>query len=147
MLAFFIIQLSSCLFMTGLIWLVQINLYPLLTRVGSVDFDRLHEFHMNRITWVVAPMMFVELGTAVYLMFYVFDPEFTTVLKVNAALVIFLWVWTFFFNVPSHAKLKFDSDISKRQLVDLNWPRTIVWTLRSIILVYLSWNYLTGGSK
>ncbi len=64
----FIIHCASTWALAGLIWTVQVSLYPLFTKVGRENFLAYHEMHMWRITWIVAPLVLVEIGTAGYLL-------------------------------------------------------------------------------
>ena len=49
--------LASTLFMTGLIWFVQVVHYPLFDRVGAARFVPYHAAHSRRTSWVVAAPM------------------------------------------------------------------------------------------
>lgn len=135
MLDFFQIALTlhvvCCSIMVGIIWLVQLDVYPMLTKVGEKEFEIIHQFHMNKISLVVAPVMFLELVTAVAI-FYLSNHR---IFLFNLMGVIGLWIWTFFANIPSHNKLSYQSLGSKRSLVLLNWPRTIMWSLRLTLLL------------
>jgi hypothetical protein len=127
-----IIHLFSCWFMTGVIWLVQILIYPLFKLIGEKDFFKIHQFHMKQITWVVAPAMTLEITTSVWLFLNFKNSTFL----LNFVLTVILWGFTALINVPTHNKLKFNSDISKRNLVLMNWPRTFIWTFRSLLLTW-----------
>ncbi len=118
--------------MTGAIWLVQVLVYPNFQRVGSREFEMFHQFHLSRITWVVAPIMAIELTTAAWLYF---NLE-TTINLINLISILPLWVLTALVNVPSHHSLGFENLASKNSLVLKNWPRTVIWTARA---VFLSW--------
>ena len=61
----------STLFMVGLIWMVQIVHYPLFDDVGQENYVRYQQRHQRNITYVVAPVMFVELATSILLLFRV----------------------------------------------------------------------------
>lgn len=133
----FIIQLTSCFFMTGLIWTIQLVHYPSFHFVDPNKDISFTQFHVQRITPIVLPVMVVELFSAAWLAY--FKPNTMTVL--NFALVILIWLSTFFFSVPLHSKLALNYEsntISK--LVKTNWPRTLLWSVRSIGLLYLILN-------
>ncbi len=51
-----------------------------------------------------------------------------------------IWASTFFVQVPLHEKLGggFDADVQKR-LVSTNWIRTIFWTLRGALVLWMVW--------
>ncbi len=129
----FWLHVFSCLFMTGAIWLVQILIYPFFSYVGEKEFSKVHQFHMRQITWIVAPVMFLELATAFWLLFLIRDNFFIW----NLISVCLLWVLTAFVNVRTHDQLQFDSEISKQNLVTRNWPRTLVWSLRAGFFLFL----------
>ena len=129
----FLIHVYSCLFMTGVICLVQILLYPFFSLIEEKSFSVIHQFHMKKITWVVAPVMFLELMTGLWLLYRARNEFFI----LNLLSILMLWAWTAFVNVPSHNRLKFESRNSIRNLANLNWPRTLIWTARSIGLFIL----------
>lgn len=127
------IHTYCCLLMTGIIWLVQILIYPMFIFVGKDKFEIIHQFQMKRITWLVGPLMFLEILTAILLLYQIG----TVVYFINLISVLILWFLTFFVNVPAHGKLSFSDENSKKSLVLKNWPRTFIWTLRSVFLLYM----------
>jgi uncharacterized membrane protein len=50
-------NLTLAAFMAGVIWLVQVVVYPGFARVGAAEFAAFHAAHSRRITPVVAPPM------------------------------------------------------------------------------------------
>lgn len=138
-----VMHVFSTLFMTGAIWLVQILVYPNFKIVGSLEFRKFHEFHLNRITWVVAPVMTIELLTGAWLLTY----DQTLVYWLNLVSVLFLWLYTGLINVPSHKRLNYNFEVSKSFLVLSNWPRTVVWSVRSMFWIWIVYANLEGGSK
>lgn len=119
--------------MTGVIWLIQLLVYPNFKRIGEIDFQSLHQFHLKQIPWVVGPVMTLELVSGVW----IFVIANQTIFFWNLVSVAALWIWTAFINVPSHTQLRFRSEASKRSLVGRNWPRTLLWTARSILLMLM----------
>jgi hypothetical protein len=58
----------------------------------------------------------------------------------NLFMVVLIFLNTFFLNVPIHRKLLSRKDIKLiDQLVMSNWPRTLLWTIRSIGLICIIW--------
>ncbi len=135
--ALFVIQYFSSLFMTGLIWLVQMTHYPYFFYTSDKEFVHAQSFHMRSISYVVMPIMVIELISAIYLLI---EPEFKLIkLEIIIAfiLLILIWITTYFLSVPLHEKLLEGKDISHiDKLVISNWWRTILWTLKSLILSY-----------
>ena len=134
--ALLIAQLASTLPLVGLIWTIQLVHYPLFELVGEESQVDYQKEHMNRITWVVAPLMLIELVTVGLL--WVLAP-FDVWAIVGALLVAVIWVSTVIIQVPCHGRLAagFDRAIHRR-LVDSNWIRTIAWTLRGAVAVVMA---------
>ena len=61
------LHVASVWFMTGLIWLIQLVHYPLMDRIPPDGFIEFHQSHSFRITWIVAPVMLLELMTSILL--------------------------------------------------------------------------------
>ena len=127
------IHFTCCAFMCGVIWIIQILHYPAFAQIAAGEFAGFHRRHTRRITWVVAPVMVVELGSAVALVFRSVHREFWWA---NLAGVVLLWASTLFFSVPLHGKLEASQDRKLvADLVRTNWPRTLLWSLRTVLLL------------
>lgn len=136
----FLIHAGATLFLVGLIWTIQIVHYPLFERVGMTDYAAYQTSHMSRITYVVAPVMFLELGAAIYFVFAGYEPINPNYFCFGLALVLITWVSTVFVQSPVHGKLadRFDAKLVKK-LVLTNWIRTIGWTLRGALVLWMIW--------
>ncbi len=121
-------------FMVGLIWTVQVVHYPLFAGVGLDVYPAYQRSHMSRITWIVAPAMFVELGAAALLALRLGTPLAWS----GAGLLGLIWLSTFAVQVPLHGRLSraFDPGVH-RALVASNWARTLLWTSRGVIALLL----------
>lgn len=139
-----LLQFASTWSMVGLIWLIQIVHYPLFSRVGTEQFPRYSEDHQRLITYLVLPLMFVELATA-FLLWGVRPPGISNG-SVIAGIVLLLAIWgsTLFLQVPQHAKLldRYDAN-GCRQLVAWNWIRTFAWTVRGLTTGWMVWTVMT----
>ncbi len=137
----FLAHAAATLYMTGLIWFVQIVHYPLLASTGSAEFMAYEKRHMSLTTWVVMPPMLVEIATAV-LLFWL-RPAGVTSWQVwsGITLLTMIWLSTAFLQVPCHEKLTkgFNTDAHQR-LVSTNWIRTVAWTLRGLLVTWMMWN-------
>ena len=141
----FMIQILATAMMTGLIWFVQIVHYPLFVKIPEEGFTAYERSHTVRTGWVVAPLMLVELGSAVAPLFPRLIGASGVPLSGNplylAALgsLILIWASTFLLQVPLHLILEQRPDIpSMVRLVTTNWIRTILWTLRLGLLGVLA---------
>jgi len=126
-------ELTSVLFMTGLIWFVQVVHYPLLAKVGA-DSTAYQAAHMTRTTWVVAAPMLAEAGACVALALLNVGPGWQR--WPTTGLLAIVWAATFFLLVPAHEALarSFDPDVHAR-LVSANWIRTAAWTARAALCI------------
>ncbi len=154
----FLAQLAATLFMTGLIWFVQIVHYPLFAELAperqsvAVDeagerqsFTRYIRLHGNRTSLVVGPPMLLELTTALLALAPTLRPTFLTLPAAitSVALVLLIWASTAFLQIPLHNQLgREHSTHAIRRLVLTNWLRTAALTTRSILLLHLLANAL-----
>lgn len=126
---------AATLYMTGVIWFVQIVHYPLFSRVGQPGFSDYEREHVRRTGWVVAGPMLVELAAAVAVVWVVGDWLAWT----GLALVGIIWCSTGLWQVPAHLRLEagFDEAVHLR-LTRTNWVRTAAWTARSVVALGLA---------
>jgi hypothetical protein len=134
----FLLHLSSTFFMVGLIWFVQTVHYPLHAYVGNQAFTNYQNQHMTRTGLIVGLPMLVEALTTVYFLLNPFHPVPDWAFEAGGCLLFLIWAFTGLVQVPLHHSLsiQFDSEIHKR-LVLTNWVRTIFWTARGVIVLYI----------
>jgi len=130
----FNIHMAFTAIMTGVIWVIQLVHYPSFHYVNMVVYTKFQKFHMSRISFVVMPAMIIEIATAMLLLVFSSSLVYVT----NMILLILIWLSTAFLSVPCHTRLEkaysFD-DVDK--LVKTNWPRTLLWSLRLFMLLYV----------
>jgi len=141
----FVVHLAATLFMTGVIWFVQIVHYPLFRLVGDSEFARYEAAHTFWTTWVVAPPMLTEMVTALLLLLYKPKGVSDGPLWLNLVLLAAIWLSTAFLQVPCHQQLGqgFDASVHYR-LVATNWLRTFCWTVRAGLLLWLTVKLVDG---
>ena len=129
-----LVHAAATWFMTGLIWLVQVVHYPLLARVGAAGYREYQLAHQSLITLIVGPAMLIELAAALLLLFQRRDAWTLA----GVALLAVIWISTALFQIPLHNALSagFDPAVHAR-LVHTNWIRTIAWTVRGVLALYL----------
>jgi len=142
-----LVQLASTLPLVGLTWLIQIVSYPLFARVAAADFVDYHAAHSRLITFVVAPLMLAELAGAVALVNFG-DPMVPRgAAWLSAFLAAATWGLTMLVSVPQHEVLAHGFDLRAHTLlVATNWLRTIAWTVRGALLLWLVARALTPVS-
>ncbi len=132
-----LIHTLSTLMMTGLIWFVQIVHYPLMSRVGVDDFIQYERAHTRSTTWVVGPLMIAELLSSLYLLA---QADRDAILLPLLGLIALGGIWgsTLILQIPAHRILeqRFDQKVHAR-LVQTNWIRTVLWSLRSLIALWM----------
>lgn len=123
--------------MTGIIWLVQIVVYPQLRLVRPADYIEYESSHMAKIGLLVGPLMIIELMTAIWIWGRDLIPvgsEWLFYISILLALVI--WLSTALIQAPLHTQLsrsgKDDAKIDR--LIYSNWLRTICWSGRLILI-------------
>ena len=128
----FKINFISTSVMVGVIWVIQLLHYPSFHFINEKKYIEFQHFHMQRISFIVVPVMLIELASAL-LLSYFFRSSLTIILL---ALLLGIWGITFIFFTNLHQKLTngYDPSIVDR-LVQINWYRTALWSLRLIILL------------
>ena len=111
-------HLAATLFMTGVIWFVQVVHYPLILLVPASCRIAYCKTHAKRTSFVVLPPMLVELGTAIAMCFFASGSIYWFV---NLLLLILIWMSTFLIQVPLHNRLgKNTQDSLVERLVAIN---------------------------
>ena len=134
----FLFNVVLTMFMTGLIWFVQIVHYPLFNRVGSSVFNDYHKLHVIFTGRVVIIPMVLELVVAFLWLFDCLDTQYFYPAIMNVVLLFGIWSSTFFFQVPAHNRIAIQFNQSDYHiLVKTNWIRTLLWSLKSLLLLYI----------
>jgi hypothetical protein len=118
--------------LAGVVWVVQLAVYPLFDGVGADRFAAYHARYMRGITGVVAPLIGAEVLSAAGLLWLgVRGPLFLG----SLVLIAMIWAITFAVEIPLHRKLGrgYDAE-AHRHLVIANWARTLGWTARAVMV-------------
>jgi hypothetical protein len=132
-----LVNVAATLFMTGLIWFVQVVHYPLFNSIGAERFAAYEARHSNLTTFVVIVPMFVELISSAALLWQRPEHIATWQLWLGFILVLVIWSSTAFLQVPQHTVLSRGfNETAYALLVSSNWLRTLAWTARSLLVMY-----------
>lgn len=133
-------HIGSTLFMTGLIWFVQVVHYPLFGSVGDSQFTAYEGRHTSLTSFVVGPPMLIEIATALALIWVRPDGIPAWMIWAGLALLVIVWLSTAFLQVPYHETLSqgFNAD-AHNKLVITNWIRTISWSLRGLLVLWMAY--------
>lgn len=128
------IHFLSTSLMVGIIWVIQLLHYPTFHFIKESDYVEFQHFHMQRISFIVVPVMIIELLSGFMLVYY-----FRSNLLILCLIILLvIWLITFVFFTKLHQSLLGGYDkIIVDKLVQINWSRTVLWSLRLIILIYI----------
>ncbi len=144
----FIIALASTLYMSGMIWSMQILEYPLFALVGQEEFPAYHQRHNRGLPFLVILPSIAAFVSAVALIFTrpARLPLWSSI--VIAVLDLFIIIATVAREAPLHAQLDREgySATLIQQLVQGNWIRTLLWTVNAVFLLVLTAQLVSAGS-
>ena len=128
------VHFLSTSLMVGIIWVIQLLHYPTFHFIKESDYVEFQHFHMQRISFIVVPVMIIELISGFMLVYY-----FRSNLLILCLIILLvIWLITFVFFTKLHQSLLGGYDkIIVNKLVQINWSRTVLWSLRLIILIYI----------
>ena len=133
-----LLNVVSTLVMVGVIWFVQIVHYPLLAVVPVESASGVAVDHQRRTGWVVMAPMTVEGFTTLGLLKWVPDGVDWWVPWLNGVFLAVALGCTVFLSVPRHARMAAQPDSRVgRELVLTNWPRTIAWSTRGLVVALM----------
>jgi hypothetical protein len=131
---------AATLMMTGCIWLIQVLVYPIMSRVGAAQFPAYEAAHISGVTLVVGPLMLAEAITSLLLIGA--RPASVPVWMPLAgmACVAVVWIVTGCINVPQHNALALGFDgATHSALVASNWIRTLAWSAHAALVCAMVW--------
>lgn len=132
-------NLSATLFLTGLVWFLQIVHLPLMLRASKLDFANFARIQRFRNTFLMAGPMLVEAVTGMWLWYDTPEGFSGGNLFRGAVLIVILWIVTLVGIVPLHSHLIDGYDESAiRSLMRRNWVRTVCWTLRAAMMIWVA---------
>ena len=137
-----LIHLISTSLMVGIIWVIQVVHYPSFHFIGNSRYISFQKFHMERISYIVIPVMLVE-SISGFLLIY---DELNLILLISMVLLLSIWMLTAFFFASVHQKLVSVYQLEMvAKLVKINWIRTLLWTLRLLLLIiYFTENFINA---
>ena len=140
----FMIHLVSTSFMVGVIWIVQLVHYPTFLFIDEQKSNDFQKFHMSRISYIVMPAMTTELFSGIYIYIYPNMAIYSTLFLLALTILIINWVITALVFVKMHNKLLINYKIEIISLlVKWNWLRTLLWSVRLILLLRMAYLHNT----
>ena len=124
-----LIHLIATAMMVSIIWIIQILHYPTFLFVDKKHYTEFQIFHMKNISYLIIPIMLLELFTGLYILLY--NNMINFYFSASFGLLILIWLITALFFSKFHSELskKYNRDTILK-LIRLNWIRTFFWSLR-----------------
>ena len=138
------ISLFTNLIMVGVSLITQFVTYPSFKLIKSSIFSEFHKSYTNKMVFIVAPVMILELISSLLLVTFDMNDNNTGIVLLITLMLI--WFLTFFTIVPIHNKLSvnYNKDLNQK-LIKYNGLRTILWIIKLILFVgfcdYLATNF------
>ena len=140
----FVIHLVSTSFMVGVIWIVQLVHYPTFLFIDEQKSNDFQKFHMSRISYIVMPAMTTELFSGIYIFIYSNMAIDSNLFLLALTVLIINWIITALVFVKMHNKLLINYKIEIISLlVKWNWLRTLLWSVRLILLLRMAYLHNT----
>ena len=134
MLALYLHFFASFWMMT-IIWFVQLVHYPLFLAVPLTSLVDYSIKHQRTISFLVMPAMLIELASLIYMGLFFAKTITWNILAICLAII---WLSTFLLQVPCHQQLIIKPTYKTvKRLIHTNWIRTIFWTLKTIIVIWV----------
>jgi len=138
------ISLFTNLIMVGVSLITQFVTYPSFKLIKSSIFSEFHKSYTNKMLFIVAPVMILELISSLLLVIFDMSDNNTGIVLLITLMLI--WFLTFFTIVPIHNKLtvNYNKDLNQK-LIKYNGLRTILWIIKLMLFVgfcdYLATNF------
>ena len=129
------IHIISTSIMVGVIWVMQLVHYPSFKYVKESDYIIFQKYHMSNISYIVFPVMFTELITALIILFF---GEKSLFFVLSLICLFLIWVITGVLFTKYHSILKEGKDLMIiEKMIKANWIRALLWTMRLIMILFV----------
>ena len=120
--------------MVGVSLITHFVTYPSFKLIRSSVFSEFHKSYTNKMLFIVAPVMILELISSLFLVIFDVSDNNTEIGLLISLLLI--WFLTFFIIVPIHNKLtvNYNKDLNQK-LIKYNGLRTIFWIIKLILFI------------
>ena len=120
--------------MVGVSLITHFVTYPSFRLIKSSLFSEFHKSYTNKMLFIVAPVMILELISSLFLVIFDVSDNNTEIGLLISLLLI--WFLTFFIIVPIHNKLtvNYNKDLNQK-LIKYNGLRTIFWIIKLILFI------------
>ena len=114
----------------GLILVIHFVHYKSFNFIDVEKFVEFHKFHTKNISFLVIPLMIIEVVISIIICYF----YFSILSLINLSLVALIWIITFLLQVPSHNKLSTGKSFAEiEKLVSGNVFRVYLWFFKAIV--------------
>ena len=114
----------------GLILVIHFVHYKSFNFIDIEKFVEFHKFHTKNISFLVIPLMIIEVVISIIICYF----YFSILSLINLSLVALIWITTFLLQVPSHNKLSTGKSITEiEKLVSGIVFRVYLWVFKAIV--------------
>ena len=131
-------NLCASVLMTGIVAFIHFVQYPLLHHISSFDFNCYFKKYISRITWIIFPIMIIDVGFALWLSFLPVPSKLQIPILISYIFLAFVAMNTLLIQTPLIQKLQFSFDkaiLSK--VLFYNRIRFFSSVVRTLILCWI----------
>jgi len=131
-------NLCVSVLMTGMVSFIQFVQYPLLNHISSYDFSCYFKKYISRISWVIYPIVILEIIFATSLAFLPLKSKLQFPILITYILLALITMNTFLIQAPLVQKLRFSFDeVLLSKIMFYNRLRLYSSALRTLVLCWI----------
>lgn len=131
-------NLCASVLMTGMISFIQFVQYPLLKHISSHDFSCYFKKYISRISWIIYPIVILEIIFATSLAFLPLQSKLQFPILITYILLALITMNTFLIQTPMVQKLRFSFDeVLLSKIMFYNRLRLYSSALRTLVLCWI----------
>jgi hypothetical protein len=136
---FISLNLISTLMIAGIFWFIQLVHYPMFRQMPANSLINYSYHHYQKITRIIAPLFVIDLVTLLY-MIVILPTSISVNLAITGTLifVLIILVTQLWFSPMLQKLSKQPNDYLISKLVNMNWIRTLSWTLKGLITIIIA---------
>lgn len=140
---FLLFNLISTLLIAGILWFVQLVHYPLFNEMPAKNMVNYGYYHMQKISGIINLLFIIDFITIVFLLLLVNSDLSATLMLINISIFLFIVILTRITFLPIYQQIsKNPNSILITKLINLNWIRTLVWSLKVIFMLIIFFEIL-----
>ena len=119
-------------------WIMQLIDYPLFKFVGKKAFKKFKKERSKRVMILASFFLVLELITGILLIWIKPIGISSVQVWIGLSLIIIIWITTWTIEVPQHKILEAEfNEKTQNILLKANWIRTVIYSLRVVIIIWM----------